>query len=526
ASTVWRRLWEKILESHFSLPAQLAPSPIRPRRLSFTPHSAMPIEDSHGAQHHPPQEGTSQRRPSAEVNLQAEVELLRASVIKMSEKCDNLLSKNVELEHDYRTLKRNWERNQAQDSQRSLTQEPEHTQPNQPEHSHHGPPIQPGPSKGKGPLHPETTKSRFLRISPPRNRPHEPTKVYMDCRDRILDRQGRPILISVDLQDPKVTQLGPPQKPTQLPPGEGIGDSDNWGQDYSEDHEPYHTETFEEFYPAHGRPHTGPPAPETLPHADLAMRLLFEKVRRLESEQQRTHQPLWAKPRPGPFTERILNYHQEKEIQPLRIAFYTSTEDPLTHIHSFQSALGCKGLTDEGMCLLFPSTLSGAALNWFYRLNPCTINTFDSLKQAFLDHFMIQTDRLYSADDLYMLRQGEDEPLREYAASNPWNTYAELMKQAAVHAKAEYFNSKRGSATPARNPFANPPPASAPTPAPPQHSTPAPSTQDAQHPKRKDSYQHTFNNNKRGRHGNHHQSSRGNPHGTGDRAPFPFSPKP
>ncbi|CAL2230990.1 unnamed protein product [Prunus armeniaca] len=68
------------------------------------------------------------------------------------------------------------------------------------------------------------------------------------------------------------------------------------------------------------------------------------------------------------------------------------------------------------MCLLFPSTLSGAALNWFYMLNPRTINTFDSLKQAFLDHFMIQTDRLYSADDLYMLRQGEDEPLREYAA--------------------------------------------------------------------------------------------------------------
>ncbi|CAL8995975.1 unnamed protein product, partial [Prunus brigantina] len=283
-------------------------------------------------------------------------------------------------------------------------------------HSHHSPLIQPRTSKGKGPLHPKTTKSRALRISPPRDRPHEPTKVYKDCGDLILDRRGKPIHISVDLQDPKVTHLGPPEKPTQLPPREGLGDSENWGRDYLEDYESYHAEAFEELYPAHGHPHTRPPAHGTLPHADPAMRLLFEKVRRTESEQRRAHQPLWAKPRPGPFTERILNYHQEKEIQPLRIAFYTGTEDPLTHIHSFQSALGCKGLTDEGMCLLFPSTLSGAALNWFYRLNPCTINTFDSLKQAFLDHFMIQTDRLYSADDLYMLRQGEDEPLREYAA--------------------------------------------------------------------------------------------------------------
>ncbi|CAL9000498.1 unnamed protein product [Prunus brigantina] len=65
----------------------------------------MPTEDSHDAQRNAPQEGTSQKGPSAEVNLQAEVELLRASVVKMSERCDHLHSKNVELEHDYRTLK-------------------------------------------------------------------------------------------------------------------------------------------------------------------------------------------------------------------------------------------------------------------------------------------------------------------------------------------------------------------------------------------------------------------------------------
>ncbi|CAL2255482.1 unnamed protein product [Prunus armeniaca] len=177
-------------------------------------------------------------------------------------------------------MKRNWEMNQAQGSQRSLTREPERTQPNQPEHSHHSVPIQPRPSKGKGPLHPETTKSRLLHISPPRNRPYEPTKVYRDCKDRILDRQTEPPLIPVNLQDPKVTHLGPPPKPTQLPPGEGIGDSENWGQDYLEDYESYHTEAFEEFYLAHDHLHT-----ETLPHTDREMRLLFEKVRRLESKQ-------------------------------------------------------------------------------------------------------------------------------------------------------------------------------------------------------------------------------------------------
>ncbi|XP_021815595.1 uncharacterized protein LOC110758113 [Prunus avium] len=92
---------------------------------------------------------------------------------------------------------------------------------------------------------------------------------------------------------------------------------------------------------------------------------------------------------------------------------------------------------------------------------------------------MYLIDRLYSADDLYTVRQREDKPLREYAArfsheysrcpktddkaafgafksglrsshfwylvhSSNWRTYNELMKQATIHAKAEYFNSKVG----------------------------------------------------------------------------------
>ncbi|CAL2246365.1 unnamed protein product [Prunus armeniaca] len=78
------------------------------------------------------------------------------------------------------------------------------------------------------------------------------------------------------------------------------------------------------------------------------------------------------------------------------------------------------------------------------------------------------------------------------------------MKQATGHAKAEYFNSKRGPATPTHNAFANPPLASVSSSSPPQHSTPTPSTQGTPPPKRKDSYQHTFSNSKRGRHDNHH----------------------
>lgn len=84
-------------------------------------------------------------------------------------------------------------------------------------------------------------------------------------------------------------------------------------------------------------------------------------------------------------------------------------------------------------------------------------------------------DSLCFDDDLYMVRQGDNEPLREYGAqfsheysscldtddrvsldtlksglsksnfryiahSSNWGTYAELMKHTAIHAKAEYLN--------------------------------------------------------------------------------------
>ncbi|CAL2228547.1 unnamed protein product [Prunus armeniaca] len=136
----------------------------------------------------------------------------------------------------------------------------------------------------------------------------------------------------------------------------------------------------------------------------------------MEDDRTQSQVPDWGKLQPGPFTERIKKSKPDREVQPLRIPFYTGVEDPLTHLHSFQSAVGCKGLSDEGQCLLFPSSLTEAALNWFYRLEPGTVDSFDELKQIFLNHFMIQTDRLYSADDLYTIRQREDEPLREYAA--------------------------------------------------------------------------------------------------------------
>ena len=73
----------------------------------------MPTEDSRDTQHQTPREGTSRRKSPGDASLQAEMERLRDSMTKMSEKYEHLHSRNAELEHDFRALKLNQERAHA-----------------------------------------------------------------------------------------------------------------------------------------------------------------------------------------------------------------------------------------------------------------------------------------------------------------------------------------------------------------------------------------------------------------------------
>ncbi|XP_068317121.1 uncharacterized protein [Pyrus communis] len=128
--------------------------------------------------------------------------------------------------------------------------------------------------------------------------------------------------------------------------------------------------------------------------------------------------------------------------------------------------------TDEERCLLFPSILSSEALNWYCRLTPETVYSFEELRKLFVSQHIFQTDRLHSADDLYTILQKLDESLREYIGrfsheyshcaeadnkttlkvfttglrecffkyminANTWKTYFEVMAQAYNHASAE-----------------------------------------------------------------------------------------
>ncbi|KAM1234690.1 hypothetical protein ACFX2J_004241 [Malus domestica] len=138
---------------------------------------------------------------------------------------------------------------------------------------------------------------------------------------------------------------------------------------------------------------------------DPLVLLLLEEVNKLKAEHQ-AEIPDWNQPRPSLLTRRILDTPIQAKIkQKLGLQLYTGRDDPIEHLNLFKSTMAYRMHTDEGRCLIFPSILSGGTLNWYCRLPPETVDSFEELRDLFVSQHIFQTDRLHSVDDLYTIRQ-------------------------------------------------------------------------------------------------------------------------
>ncbi|KAM1942732.1 hypothetical protein ACFX15_011168 [Malus domestica] len=293
--------------------------------------------------------------------------------------------------------------------------------------------------------------------------------VYRDCRDFLKQRRENPIHISSKINDPRVSErLGPLPRPR---PAVNLGN----GQQVPEEHEG--TGDSEMFRHTHSRSQCDESKEKScyldqtflLPRGDGDLR------KKTSVMHDSTQDPLvlqlleeaWPPHKKDPQHPIQANTKQKLDLQ-----LYTGREDPIEHLNLFESTMVYWRHTDEERCLLFPFTLSGGALNWYCRLPPETVDSFEELRKLFVSQHIFQTDRLHSADDLYTIRQKPDESLRKYAGrfsheysccveandktafkaftaglrdcffkyminANTWKTYSEVMAQAYNHASAE-----------------------------------------------------------------------------------------
>ena len=91
---------------------------------------------------------------------------------------------------------------------------------------------------------------------------------------------------------------------------------------------------------------------------------------------------------------------------------FDGLKDPQDHLNTFKTMLGLQQPPDEILCRSFPTTLKGTAREWFTKLPTSSMDNFEQLSNAFLQHFIGGQRPRRPAYHLLTIWEGERETLR------------------------------------------------------------------------------------------------------------------
>ena len=115
-----------------------------------------------------------------------------------------------------------------------------------------------------------------------------------------------------------------------------------------------------------------------------------------------------------PFTMAVQECPMPSKFRLPQLEPFDGLKDPLDHLNTFKTTLGLQQPPDEILCRSFPTTLKGAAQEWFNKLPTSSIDNFEQLSCSFVRHFVSGQRPKRTADHLLIIKQGEKETLRFY----------------------------------------------------------------------------------------------------------------
>ena len=109
---------------------------------------------------------------------------------------------------------------------------------------------------------------------------------------------------------------------------------------------------------------------------DLLTRLVRDltapKLTDIEMERQRG----------SPFSDRINQLPIPVKFKMPTWKMYTGLEDPVSHVHHFELQTDLQGVWDDVRCRIFLATLSEITQQWFFKLQPGSITSWDGFLRA------------------------------------------------------------------------------------------------------------------------------------------------
>jgi hypothetical protein len=114
------------------------------------------------------------------------------------------------------------------------------------------------------------------------------------------------------------------------------------------------------------------------------------------------------------FSTSITNKSDPKDFKPVGIPKYDGKQDPRQWIRCYSVAIEILGGSNSTKALYFPVALESTPLMWLKSLKPNSIDSWEDLKQAFIDNFQGSMIRVGTHHDLSQVKQEMNETLRSY----------------------------------------------------------------------------------------------------------------
>nr|GFA46334.1 reverse transcriptase domain-containing protein [Tanacetum cinerariifolium] len=135
------------------------------------------------------------------------------------------------------------------------------------------------------------------------------------------------------------------------------------------------------------------------------------KKKKSSGEKDDLSQP-WVCEETDPFTPWIRYFDFPKTRMPSHIKTYDGSEDPKDHLKIFQAAAKTERWAMPTWCHMFNSTNSTLTENarvWFDDIPPESIDSYDDLKKAFLENYLLQKKYIKDPIEIHNIKQRNEE---------------------------------------------------------------------------------------------------------------------
>lgn len=92
----------------------------------------------------------------------------------------------------------------------------------------------------------------------------------------------------------------------------------------------------------------------------------------------------------------------------INVQKYNRATDLTTHLMTYEIQVSFNTLDEQVFCRLFPTNSEGLALEWYYVLAPCLVDSFNTLAMLFLAHFIDRKIVSATKITLNYVEQGEN----------------------------------------------------------------------------------------------------------------------